>query len=148
LGFRFVDFHWEHVEDIHISQSMTGSLIRVTASKSKSGIATKIANQRTTRTAVGGLKKNQAAQVYSAGQQMEHEWRETNRQRVMEETRASKGGYLMHAAPAPATTQAPAPVPQAPGPMERLTKLKQMLDASLITEAEFEGKKAELLALL
>jgi hypothetical protein len=32
--------------------------------------------------------------------------------------------------------------------MERLTKLKQMLDASLITEAEFEGKKAELLALL
>ncbi len=43
----------------------------------------------------------------------------------------------------PAETQAPA---EKPGPAERLQKLKVLMDQGLITQAEFEAKKKEILA--
>ena len=45
------------------------------------------------------------------------------------------------AAPAPA----PAATPAAANPMEKLTTLKQMFDADLITEQEYAAKKAAIL---
>jgi Short C-terminal domain len=43
----------------------------------------------------------------------------------------------------PAPTPAPAP---APDPLEQLTKLGQLRDSGVLTEAEFEAQKAKILA--
>ena len=48
----------------------------------------------------------------------------------------------------PQQAPAPAPAPQADDPMEALTKLKKLLDAGLIEQAEFDAKKAEILSRL
>ena len=52
-------------------------------------------------------------------------------------------------APAPAVVPAPqvAPAPAADDPMARLTKAKQMLDAGLITQADYDAVKAKALGL-
>ncbi|MFT4188710.1 MAG: SPFH domain-containing protein [Aeromicrobium sp.] len=50
------------------------------------------------------------------------------------------------AAPAPPATPAPAP-PAAEDPMAMLTKAKQMLDAGLITQADYDAAKAKALGL-
>jgi hypothetical protein len=45
-----------------------------------------------------------------------------------------------------AAAAAVAPAPAAPDPSERLRKLGELRTAGLLTDAEFEAKKAEILA--
>jgi membrane protease subunit (stomatin/prohibitin family) len=51
------------------------------------------------------------------------------------------------AAPAPQEAPTPAPAPAAEDPYEKLTKLKGLLDAGVITQADFDASKAKLLGL-
>ena len=51
----------------------------------------------------------------------------------------------MNTAMAPAATQAPAPAP-APDPAAALSSLADLHERGAITDAEYEAKKAELLA--
>lgn len=95
LSFKFDDFHWEHVEDVHVESSVFGSTISVTARKSKSGYARTAEMGPRVSKSVAKLVQSQANQVYSVGQRMEHEWREKNRQRLIEETRAERGTVVV-----------------------------------------------------
>ena len=58
-------------------------------------------------------------------------------------------GLQQPVAPAPAVVPAPqaAPAPAADDPIARLTKAKQMLDAGLITQADYDAVKAKALGL-
>ncbi len=145
FSFSFTDFHWEHVEDVHVSVNFGGADLAVNATESKKGLASQVAQAKTRRVMARGLVKDQAQDVYRVAQQMEHEWRETNRQRVIEETRATKGGgvVMMQAAPA-----SPAPAATQPDPTERLRKLKELLDAGVLSKDEYDTKKAEIMKLL
>lgn len=67
--------------------------------------------------------------------------KEERRQRDLEEKRAMAGGGITINTPAQAQATAPTE-----DPMEKLTKLKAMLDNGILTQAEFEAKKADILS--
>ncbi|MFO7664346.1 MAG: PH domain-containing protein [Chloroflexota bacterium] len=93
---------------------------------------------------IENLVKAQARRLYAIAQEMEENVREEIRLRQMEEKRAEAGGIvLQHTGAQSASTAAPAEEP-----LQALSKLKQLLDAGLITSAEFETKKAEILSRL
>ncbi len=145
LSFSFKDFHWEHVEDVHLNPAWFSASIQVTAAASKTGVTTQTVQQQKVTLTQSGLVKEQAQAVYRIAQQIEHEWREKIRQRAIEETRAAASGGVVLQTPATAS-----PVSPASGvdddPTERLGKLKKMLDSGLISQEEYDAKKAEILS--
>ena len=126
-GFVFDDFLWEDVKDVDIEQGMMSALIRCTLTDEE--VLT-----------VSGLVKAQARVVYAICQQKEQEWRERRRVRKMEEDRAKAGGTEINM---PATGPESTPVSD---PVERLAKAKAMFDEELISEAEYETLKANILS--
>ena len=89
------------------------------------------------------IPKAQARKLYRFAQEMEETKREERRQRDLEEKRAIAGGGITIN-----TQSAPAPAAAAPteDPMEKLTKLKSMLDMGILTQEEFDAKKADILS--
>jgi hypothetical protein len=139
FSFRFEDFHWEHVEDVHINVGFLGATLSVVGAARKTGLATQTTSSPRKSTSLNNLVKDRAQQVYRIGQEMEHKWREIVRSRAMEETRAAQGHYVTQASTAPDQAGEPSP-------KERLRKLKEMLDEELITPEEFGAKRAVVLA--
>ena len=92
------------------------------------------------------LPKPQARKLYGICQRREEDARDERRQKELEERRAASGAInITTPVSAPAGT-APSPATAADDPVERLAKLKKMLEADLIGQAEFDRKKAEVLA--
>lgn len=123
----FEDYIWRDLKDVRLKEDIIGATL-------------------TFSTSTGGkfhmdyLAKKQARQVYRIAQEYEINALEDRRQRKMEEARAAAGGVVIQ--------NAVGTVPQSSGPdaMTRLSQAKQMLDAGLITQAEFDRKKADILA--
>jgi len=137
--FDFTDHSWHDVTDVSLKQGMMSSDLTV---KLVSGRADN----------VGGLNKDQAKRLYGICQELEHEYRETRRQRDLEEARAKSGGFNF-ASGVPGAQQSAAqptqPVVSAPladDPVQRLAKAKSMLDQQLISQDEYDGLKARILA--
>ena len=87
-----------------------------------------------------GLRKDQAQAVYRICQTQDQAWREKRRVRELEELRARSGGIQVTSAPA---RRQPARSGDA---VRRLQEAKQMLDARLITDAEYEAIKAKIVS--
>ncbi len=126
--FEFEDMLWRELGDAHIKENIIGSTFTM---KHHSGKVVEI----------GMLSKPDARQLYRIAQEREEEAEETRRKREMEERSAGAMNITM-AAP---QTSAPPPEP-ANDPVARLSKLKQMLDAGLIDQADFDKRKAEILS--
>ena len=95
---------------------------------------------------IENLVKEQARRLYAIAQEMEENVREELRLRAMEEKRAAAGGVFLQGAlnaAAGGSTAAPAEEP-----LQALSKLKQLMEAGLITADEYETKKKEILARL
>ncbi|APP83274.1 hypothetical protein BI317_02900 [Xanthomonas hortorum pv. gardneri] len=137
FGMTFRDIPWREVLDVHMSEQMLGATIMC----------------RTTQggyLSIDSLPKKQARRVYAYAQQVEESAHEKRQQLEFDKLRASAGGVVVHAPAAqgvapsvPATA-----VAGADDPMQVLSKLKQLLDAGLVTQEEFDAKKAEVLARL
>ena len=125
-GFVFDDFLWEDVKDVDIDQWMLSATIKCTLTDGE-------------LLYVPGLVKAQARVVYAICQQKEQEWRERRRVRQMEEDRAKAGGTEINMPSNGAESAASDPV-------ERLAKAKTMFDEELISEAEYETLKANILS--
>ena len=125
-GFAFDDFLWEDVKDVDLEQGMMSALIQCTLTDGE--VLT-----------VSGLVKDQARVLYGICQQKEQEWRERRRVRKMEEDRAKAGGTQITM---PDTGSESAVT----DPLERLAKAKAMFDGELISEAEYETLKANILS--
>jgi ribosomal protein S19 len=130
MGMTFQDFQWREVVNVHMSEQMLSATISCLV--------------------VGGMKveidsipKKQARKIYTYAQEVEERMHEERRQRGMEEKRAAAGGVVIQA---PIHQSPPVAVAVADDPVEILGKLKRMMDAGLIESAEFETKKAEILA--
>ena len=128
LGMTFQDFQWREVVNVHMSEQMLSATISCQV--------------------VGGMKveidsipKKQARKIYTYAQEVEERMHEERRHRSMEEMRAGAGGVIIQA---PAHQAASAS--NVEDPLAVLGKLKKMLDAGLIEPAEFEAKKADILA--
>ncbi len=130
---KFTDYIWRDLRSVDMEENVFRATITFSAAD---GEKIKVAN----------LAKQQARRLYSIAQQMEENVREELRLRQMEEKRAEAGGVFLHGASG-AMTAGSAAAP-AEDPLQALSKLKQLMEAGLITPAEFEAKKQEILARL
>ena len=125
---EFEDYIWRDLGEVTLREGVMGATL---------GIRTVEGKEIT----VEYLPKAQARRLYAVAQEMEERAREERRQRELEEKRAAAGGITFggaHPTPAGATT--------AEDPVARLRQLKDMLDAGLITAAEYQEKKADILS--
>jgi hypothetical protein len=127
-GFEFEDYIWRDIGTVHLKEGLIGATLTVRTVSNKELV-------------VDYLPKAQARKTYSIAQEMEEKVREERRQHALEEKRAAAGGVVVQAPNASGGTSVPKE-----DPLQVLTKLKSLLDAGLITQAEFETKKAEVLA--
>ena len=131
LSMEFKDHQWKDVVDIHIKENMLGADFSIKTSKGSD--------------VMDYLPKDQARKLYQFGQGKEEEARDYRRQRDLEDKRAAAGGGIvvnaggMAAAPVAAS-------PAADDPMEKLKKLKMMLDNELLTPAEYNERRNVILA--
>lgn len=128
-GRNFSDFLWEDVRNVKLKDGMLSSEIHVEMMDGSTEM-------------LGGLDKSQVRRFYAVAQQKEQEWREKRRIRDLEDARAKSGGVHFGGMGAQTGAQ-PA---NADGPVERLAKAKTMLDQGLVTDAEYEGLKAKIIA--
>lgn len=129
---KFTDYIWRDMRTVEMEENVW-----------RATLAIHFTDGETIR--VDNLIKEQARRLYSIAQQMEENVREEMRLRQMEEKRAEAGGvYLPGSSVSPLTgTAAPADEP-----VQALGKLKQLMEAGLITTEEYETKKKEILARL
>ncbi|AVQ08574.1 TPA: hypothetical protein HH295_14600 [Xanthomonas vasicola pv. zeae] len=137
LGMTFRDFPWREVLDVHMSEQMLGATIMC----------------RTTQGAyasIDSLPKKQARRVYAYAQQVEESAYEKRQQLEIDKLRAAAGGVVVHAPSAQGALPSAQQIALAASddPVQVLSKLKQLLDAGLVTQEEFDAKKAEVLARL
>ena len=130
---QFTDYIWRELKEAKLEEGVMRATLTLFA-----------ANGETLR--IDNLVKEQARRLYAIAQEMEENVREELRLRAMEEKRAEAGGvYLpgMMGAMGAGSTAAPADEP-----LQALSKLKQLMEAGLISAEEFEAKKKEILARL
>jgi hypothetical protein len=130
LSLDFKDFSWMNVADVHMKEGVFAATITI---KTTSGQTDSMED----------IPKAQARRLYRFAQEMEETKKEERRQRDLEDKRAIAGGGI--------TINTPSHQPQATAtpvedPMEKLTKLKSMLDMGILTQAEFDAKKADILS--
>lgn len=135
-SFNFWDKRWHDIHEVHIKQGMMFSELSIRTTSGEHIILDK-------------MNKEQARSIYGIAQQQEHQWKEHRRQRQMEEDRAKAGGVTVTNTLVPGAAIPGVPVAQAPAvedPMAKLSRAKQMLDAGLISQAEYDEVKSRVLA--
>ena len=95
---------------------------------------------------INGLRKEQAQAVYRICQAQDQAWREKRRIRELEEMRARSGGVQLNAAGFAGGAATGAAAGGVSESVRRLQEAKQMLDARLITDSEYESIKARILS--
>ena len=130
-GVEFEDYVWRDLRDAHVKEGMRSATLTM---KTTSGHSI----------SMDDLPKAQARKLYTLAQSMEEKVLEDRRQRELEEKRAAAGSITMQTS-VPAAQQSPSSPPKE-DPLEKLKKLKSMLDADLITEDEYNAKKTEILS--
>jgi hypothetical protein len=124
----FSDYIWRDLQDVHLKEDIMGSTLTMRTINDL-------------QFSVNYLPKQQARKLYSMAQEMEMKVREERRVRELEDKRASSGGVFMQSAP-----QQPSQEVESSDPMKSLATLKEMFEGGLITEGEFNSKKAEILS--
>ena len=123
------DYSWMSVADVHVKEGVFSATLTIKTTDGKSD-------------SMEDIPKAQARKLYRFAQEMEENKKEERRQRDLEDKRAMAGGGITINN---ATTQAPVAA-AVEDPMEKLTKLKSMLDMGVLTQEEFDAKKADILA--
>jgi hypothetical protein len=153
-GYDSADIRWQDLKETRIRAGIfAADLTLVAQSNSDLNIGAEVDRVWTFE----GLRKDQAQAIYRICQQHDQVWREKRRVRELEELRArsggvqfGNGGYASAGSPA-----AGGPVPGAPAAgtpaaeseaTRRLRQAREMLDAKLISDAEFESIKAKIVA--
>jgi hypothetical protein len=133
-GFDVTTIRWQDLEEVTLSVGMLSADLAVRA-----GRATDLASsgaQGAQRVEFAGLRRSQAQAVYRICQAQDQAWREKRRVRELEELRARSGGIQVSSAAAAGESDA----------VRRLKEAKEMLDAKLITDAEYEAIKARIVS--
>jgi hypothetical protein len=137
-GFTAQDIRWQDLRDAQLQVGIFGATLTVTADPGED-LAGAHGNTRALR--FGGLRKEEAKEVYRACQAQEQAWREKRRVRELEEMRAKSGGVHLGAMPGSVATGEEA----ARSPQARLQRAREMLEDGLLTDAEYEQVKARIL---
>lgn len=129
LSMDFQDYLWKDIADCHIKENILGADFKI----------------KTTRGQIimmDYLPKAQARKLYQFGQGKEEEMQDYRRQIDLENKRAAAGGGITvnTSIPNSQTTEVKE------DPLEVLQKLKKLLDSEIISQEEFDVKKAEVLS--
>jgi len=145
-GYESADIRWQDLKETRISAGiLSADLTLVAQSSSDLNIGSEV-NRVWTFT---GLRKDQAQAIYRICQQHDQVWREKRRIRELEELRAKSGGVQFGSSPLGAGQTSYSGTDSAAGesePTRRLRQAREMLDAKLITDAEFESIKARIVS--
>ena len=128
----FEDYPWRDLRDARLQENVLGATLTM-----------RTVSERVV--SVDYLPKAQARRLYTVSQEMEERVREERRARELEDKRAAAGGVVVTSAPAPGTAITEQSHRSA-DPVQRLKSLKEMLDAGLISPAEYEAKRADIIA--
>ncbi|MGO8857663.1 MAG: hypothetical protein ACLQO1_18415 [Steroidobacteraceae bacterium] len=142
-GYDSADIRWQDLKETRIRAGiLAADLTLIAQSSSDLNIGSEVNRVWTFQ----GLRKDQAQAIYRICQQHDQVWREKRRVRELEELRAKSGGVQFGNNP---TSYAGAGTDAAGGesePVRRLRQAREMLDAKLISDAEYESIKAKIVS--
>jgi hypothetical protein len=140
-GYDSADIRWQDLKETRIRAGIiSADLTLVAQTSSDLNIGSEINRVWTFE----GLCKDQAQAIYRICQQHDQVWREKRRVRELEELRAKSGGMQFGSNPA-AYSSAEAGGAESE-PARRLRQAREMLDAKLISDSEFESIKAKIVS--
>jgi hypothetical protein len=140
-GYDSADIRWQDLKETRISAGiLAADLTLIAQSSSDLNIGSEV-NRVWTFT---GLRKDQAQALYRICQQHDQVWREKRRIRELEELRA-KSGSVQIGSGQPAYSGAEDAGGESE-PARRLRQAREMLDAKLISDSEFESIKAKIVS--
>ena len=138
-GYESADIRWQDLKETRIGAGIiSADLTLVAQAVADLNIGSEV-NRVWTFT---GLCKAQAQAVYRICQQHDQVWREKRRIRELEELRAKSGGVQIGGSQSPAAAEGAGEAE----PTRRLRQAREMLDAKLISDSEFESIKAKIVA--
>jgi len=140
-GYESADIRWQDLKETRISAGiLAADLTLVAQANSDLNIGSEVNRIWT----FANLCKDQAQAMYRICQQHDQVWREKRRIRELEELRAKSGGVQIGAGQ---TAYGGADVPGGESePARRLRQAREMLDAKLISDSEFESIKARIVS--
>lgn len=147
-GYDSADIRWQDLKETRISAGILSADLTVIAQQSSDlNIGSEVNRVWT----FAGLRKDQAQAMYRICQQHDQVWREKRRIRELEELRAKSGGVQLGGQGAyggaygGATGGADGAGAESE-PARRLRQAREMLDAKLISDSEFESIKARIVS--
>ena len=143
-GFDVVNLRWQDLSEVNLKVGIVGADLVIRADQ-VTDLAIQAQHGARIIT-INGLRKDQAQAVYRICQAQDQAWREKRRIRELEEMRARSGGVQLNAAGFAAGAATGAAAGGASESVRRLQEAKQMLDARLITDSEYESIKARILS--
>ena len=145
-GYESADIRWQDLKEIRISAGILSADLTLIAQRSSDlNIGAEVDRVWT----FTGLRKDQAQVIYRICQQHDQVWREKRRIRELEELRAKSGGMQFGSTPMGPGQSAYSGVDSAATesePARRLRQAREMLDAKLISDSEFESIKAKIVS--
>ena len=136
-GYDTADIRWQDLKETKIRAGIFAADLTVIAqSSSDLNIASEVNRNWTYE----GLRKDQAQALYRICQQHDQAWREKRRVRELEELRAKSGGVQFGPGVGVTSTEAEA------DSTRRLRQAREMLEAKLITDSEYESIKARIVS--
>lgn len=137
-GFDVANVRWQDLEEVTLKVGVLGADLGIRAGKATDFAS--LGAQGAQQVEFRGLRKEQAQAVYRICQTQDQAWREKRRVRELEELRARSGGIQVTSGSALGQTA------MGDDAVRRLQEAKQMLDAKLITDAEYEAIKAKIVS--
>ncbi|HXW73473.1 MAG TPA: hypothetical protein VEK10_01555 [Steroidobacteraceae bacterium] len=137
-GFDVTTIRWQDLEEVTLRVGMLSADLALRAGKATD--LASLATQGLQRVEFRGLRKEQAQAVYRICQTQDQAWREKRRVRELEELRARSGGIQVTSGPVMGAAGAESDA------VRRLQEARQLLEAKLITDAEYEAIKAKIVS--
>jgi Bacterial PH domain len=139
-GYDSADIRWQDLKETRISAGIIAAdLTLIAQSSSDLNIGAEVNRVWSFE----GLHKDQAQAMYRICQQHDQVWREKRRVRELEELRAKSGGVQISGASSGYSSDAAGAESE---PARRLRQAREMLEAKLISDSEFESIKAKIVS--
>jgi hypothetical protein len=142
-GYESADIRWQDLKETRISAGiLAADLTLIAQASSDLNIGSEVNRVWTFE----GLRKDQAQAMYRICQQHDQVWREKRRIRELEELRAKSGGVQIGGQGSGGQPYSGDSAGAESEPARRLRQAREMLDAKLITDSEFESIKARIVS--